>query len=144
MVGQHPGEANDAVDAGGLECVRESGCANEFEGDVNAVGDDLSDFVDDFSGIHDDVIQPGVGESLSTFRPSGGGDDGETHVWYAILTANGDVKIEFISLEYDCKNLAAEMKEENLPQEFIDTILTGWWTTCLEILPAKERVRGKY
>ncbi len=71
-------------------------------------------------------------------------NDGETHVWYAILTANGDVGIEFIPLEYDCKSLAAEMKEEKLPQQFIDTILTGWWTTCLEILPAKERVRGKY
>ncbi len=71
-------------------------------------------------------------------------NDGETHVWYAILTVNGAVEIEFISLEYDCKSLATEMKEENLPQEFIDTILTGWWTTCLEILPAKERVQGKY
>jgi len=64
-------------------------------------------------------------------------------VWYAILTENGDVGIEFIPLEYDCKSLATEMKEENLPQEIIDTILTGWWTTCLEILPAKERVLGK-
>ncbi len=71
-------------------------------------------------------------------------NDGKTHVWYAILTANGDVGIEFIPLEYDCKSLAAEMKEENLPQQFIDTILTGWWTTCLEILPAKERLGGKY
>ena len=26
--------------------------------------------------------------------------------------------------------------------EFVETVLTGWWTTCLEVLPAKERRRG--
>jgi hypothetical protein len=36
------------------------------------------------------------------------------------------------------------MADERLPEEFQATILTGWWTTCLEILPAKERRRGKF
>ena len=36
------------------------------------------------------------------------------------------------------------MEREKLPKEFIETILTGWWTTCLEILPGKERINGKY
>jgi len=36
------------------------------------------------------------------------------------------------------------MKAEGLPEEFIETILTGWWTTCNEILPMKERRRGRY
>ena len=40
--------------------------------------------------------------------------------------------------------LAAEMVAERLPKEFVQTTLTGWWTTCLEILPAKERLRGRY
>ena len=71
-------------------------------------------------------------------------NDGKTNVWYALLTANGNVEIEFLPLEYNYKKLAQEMKEEEIPQEFIDTILTGWWTTCLEILPAKERMRGKF
>ncbi|MFQ5822735.1 MAG: metallophosphoesterase family protein [bacterium] len=71
-------------------------------------------------------------------------NDGETNVWYAILSANRHVEIEFIRMEYDYQRLAKEMKEEILPQEFIDTILTGWWTTCLEILPAKERMQGKF
>jgi hypothetical protein len=31
-----------------------------------------------------------------------------------------------------------------LPDEFIETIETGWWTTCLEVLPMKERARGIY
>jgi hypothetical protein len=42
------------------------------------------------------------------------------------------------------ETLAREMEKEDLPPEFIETIRTGWWTTCLEILPAKERSRGKY
>jgi hypothetical protein len=36
------------------------------------------------------------------------------------------------------------MIAEGLPQEFVDTITGGWWTTCLEILPAKERAAGRY
>ena len=40
--------------------------------------------------------------------------------------------------------LAEEMRDEQLPEEFIATILTGWWTTCLEILPAKERALGRF
>ncbi len=47
-------------------------------------------------------------------------------------------------VSYDHLRLAEEMRQEQLPQEFIETILTGWWTTCLEILPAKERASGRY
>jgi hypothetical protein len=36
------------------------------------------------------------------------------------------------------------MRAEHLPAEFIETIETGWWTTCLEILPAKERAHSKF
>lgn len=70
-------------------------------------------------------------------------NDGQTNVWYTLITANGEVTIEFIPLAYDHQRLAQEMREENLPPEFIETILSGWWTTCLEILPAQERLRGK-
>lgn len=71
-------------------------------------------------------------------------NDGKTNVWYSILTNNGTVHIDFIPLEYEHRLLATQMKEENLPNEFIETVLTGWWTTCLEILPSKERARGKF
>ena len=47
-------------------------------------------------------------------------------------------------MHYDYETLAREMEQDNLPVEFIETIRTGWWTTCLEILPAKERARGKF
>jgi hypothetical protein len=34
------------------------------------------------------------------------------------------------------------MRGEGIAEPFVRTIETGWWTTCLEILPAKERSRG--
>jgi predicted phosphodiesterase len=71
-------------------------------------------------------------------------NDGRTNVWYAILEARPDFRVEFIPLAYDFNELAAEMHTQKLPKEFIETVLTGWWTTCLEILPAKERKRGRH
>ena len=71
-------------------------------------------------------------------------NDGRTNVWYSIVHFAPEVRIEYRALEYDQYRLAREMKEEKLPQEFIDTVLTGWWTTCLEVLPGKERARGKF
>lgn len=82
-------------------------------------------------------------------------NDGQTTVVYAVISADsadtagnagnaGRLKVDFIHLAYDHERLAAEMAFEGLPEEFIGTIRTGWWTTCNEILPAKERARGKY
>jgi predicted phosphodiesterase len=71
-------------------------------------------------------------------------NDGSTNVWYALLEARPDLHVEFVPVVYDHERLAAEMRAERLPEEFVETVLTGWWTTCLEILPAKERKRGKY
>lgn len=70
-------------------------------------------------------------------------NDGNTHVWATILEADSELHIEYLPIVYDHQRLANEMKNERLPEEFIETILTGWWTTCLEILPAKERRRGR-
>jgi predicted phosphodiesterase len=72
-------------------------------------------------------------------------NDGKTNVWYTMLTISGSqVDVEFIPIEYDHHALAREMHAERLPDEFIETIETGWWTTCLEILPARERAAGKF
>lgn len=79
-------------------------------------------------------------------------NDGTTRVWYAILECSRHppcakcppLTVEFIPVEYDSERLAAEMRAERLPEEFVETILTGWWTTCLEVLPAKERRRGRW
>ncbi len=71
-------------------------------------------------------------------------NDGHTHVGYTIIEINKSPVISYIPVEYDYHRFAAEMRKEKLPEEFIETILTGWWTACLEILPAKERRRGKF
>ena len=73
-------------------------------------------------------------------------NDGRTCVLYTILSVDekASVSVEFIPLEYDHARLVSEMRAENLPQEFVATIETGWWTTCLEVLPMKERARGVF
>ena len=72
-------------------------------------------------------------------------NDGRTNVWYAVLTAVADgLDVEFVPLAYDYEALAREMQAEGLPPEFVETVRTGWWTTCLEVLPAKERARGRF
>ena len=108
-----------------------------------------------------DVVNVGV-----IGRPA---NDGSTNVWYAILSADdggsakgtgsadsggsagsggsvngGGLHVELVPLEYDHDSLAADMRREQLPEEFVETILTGWWTTCLEILPAKERAASRF
>ena len=72
-------------------------------------------------------------------------NDGRTEVWYAVLEAQGrELSVEFVPVAYDHTALALEMRAEDLPEEFVQTILTGWWTTCLEILPGKERSQGRF
>jgi predicted phosphodiesterase len=72
-------------------------------------------------------------------------NDGQRNVWCTFLELHEDAQfvIDFVPIEYDYRRLANEMHVEGLPAEFIETVLTGWWTTCLEVLPAKERRRGK-
>jgi hypothetical protein len=84
-----------------------------------------------------DVVNVGV-----IGRPA---NDGATHVWYALLEAGRDaLDVELVPLAYDHAALAAEMRHEGLPPEFVETIETGWWTTCLEILPARERAASRF
>jgi diadenosine tetraphosphatase ApaH/serine/threonine PP2A family protein phosphatase len=71
-------------------------------------------------------------------------NDGRTNVWYTIVRAEPAFAVEFVPVVYDHELLAREMQQEKSPDEFIATVLTGWWTTCLEILPARERRRGRY
>jgi predicted phosphodiesterase len=79
-------------------------------------------------------------------------NDGQTTVVYTVISADNaanaenacPLEVDFVRLEYDHRRLAVEMASEGLPEEFIETIRTGWWTTCNEILPAKERARGLY
>ena len=84
-----------------------------------------------------DVVNVGV-----IGRPA---NDGNTHVWYSLMEAREDgLGVELLPLVYDHPSLAGEMRRERLPEEFVETVLTGWWTTCLEILPARERAASRF
>jgi hypothetical protein len=61
-----------------------------------------------------------------------------------VLQTGAELTVEFVPIEYDHQRLAQDMREQRLPEEFIETVQTGWWTTCLEVLPAKERRRGRF
>jgi len=75
-------------------------------------------------------------------------NDGTPRVWYALLDVPESpavpATVDFVPVDYDHERLAAEMLDEGLPEEFVETIVTGWWTTCLEVLPARERSRGRF
>ena len=72
-------------------------------------------------------------------------NDGRTEVWYALLSLEGGrVQTQLVPVAYDHARLAREMEAERLPPEFVETIRTGFWTTCLEILPPKERAAGSF
>jgi hypothetical protein len=73
-------------------------------------------------------------------------NDGQTSVEYAWVECSLErgVEVSIERLSYDHVSLAEEMRACALPEEFVETVLTGWWTTCLEILPSKERARGPY
>ncbi|EST38304.1 hypothetical protein N566_08280, partial [Streptomycetaceae bacterium MP113-05] len=72
-------------------------------------------------------------------------NDGRRDVWYAILDLEaGHARAELVPLAYDWRAQARSMREAGLPAIFAETIETGWWTTCLEILPPAERSRGRF
>ncbi len=72
-------------------------------------------------------------------------NNGRLTVEYVLLhLEDGQLHSERVALEYDHARLAAEMEGEGLPPEFVATIRTGWWTTCLEILPTRERRQGRF
>ena len=71
-------------------------------------------------------------------------NDGRTEVWYSIINIGERISAELVPVAYDWRRLAREMRDEGICEEFVQTIESGWWTTCLEILPARERARGRY
>ena len=56
----------------------------------------------------------------------------------------GGLGVELVPLRYDHQAMAAEVRQASLPEEFAATLLTGWWTTCLEVLPARERAASRF
>ena len=73
------------------------------------------------------------------------GNDGRTETWYAVLDVDGrHAEAELVPVAYDWRAQAASMRAAGLPEPFVETIESGWWTTCLEIVPPPERSRGRY
>lgn len=145
-----------AFEAGGLRYVLVHGSprqVNEFLWD-SATPDHLLEQMLD--GLHADVLLcTHTGIHWQRRLPSGRrvvnvgalgrpANDGRTCVWYAHLDAGRDDPFELVPIAYDHERLAREMRDEGLPEPFIETTLTGWWTTCLEILPVRERLAGRY
>jgi hypothetical protein len=95
------------------------------------------------TGLHWQRLLPDGTRFINVGAVGRPANDGRTEVWYALLPEGSD-EARVRPLAYDYEALAQEMREERLPEEFVETILTGWWTTCLEVLPAKERARGRF
>ena len=72
-------------------------------------------------------------------------NDGTNQVWYAIVDLDdGHAEVTLVPLDYDWSAQAASMRAAGLPEAFVETIETGWWTTCIEVLPPAERAAGRY
>ncbi len=72
-------------------------------------------------------------------------NDGTNHVHYCVIDQRDNgLDVELVPLRYDHRGLVQEMRAERLPEPFIETIRCGWWTTCLEILPARERAASRF
>jgi diadenosine tetraphosphatase ApaH/serine/threonine PP2A family protein phosphatase len=95
------------------------------------------------TGIHWQRRLPGGARVVNVGVVGRPANDGHPRVWYAFFPGASE-EATFVPVAYDHEALAREMEEERLPPEFVETIRTGWWTTCLEILPAKERGRGRH
>ncbi len=72
-------------------------------------------------------------------------NDGRTNVWYALLEAepgfSGRVRAGRSTIR---SGWPARCVRRSCRRSSCETVRTGWWTTCLEMLPAKERRRGRY
>lgn len=124
------------------EFLWESGCSDAFLDRLlrDAGADQL---LCTHTGLHWQRTLAGGGRVVNVGSVGRPANDGRSCVWYAFFEP-GSAAACFVPVRYDHEALAREMEDEALPEEFVETIRTGWWTTCLEILPAKERSRGRF
>jgi len=72
-------------------------------------------------------------------------NDGRREGWYAIVDHDdGEARAELVPLAYDWRAHAAALRAAGLPEPFAETVETGWWTSCLEVVPPRERARGRF
>ena len=90
------------------------------------------------------VLEGGLAHAVNVGVVGRPENDGTPRVWYVLLTAKPELDVEFVSVAYDHESAARAIETAGLPAEFAETLRTGWWTTCLENLPARERARGRF
>jgi len=90
------------------------------------------------------VLDGGAGHAVNVGVVGRPENDGTPRVWYSMLTAEPDLDVQFVPVAYDHELTARAIEMEGLPPEFAETLRTGWWTTCLENLPSRERARGRF
>src|SRR5216117_859877 len=90
------------------------------------------------------ALDDGIAHAVNVGAVGRPENDGTPRVWYALLGAEPDVRVQFVPVTYDHESVARAIEAEGLPREFAETLRSGWWTTCLENLPAKERARGRF
>ncbi|MEM6426014.1 MAG: metallophosphoesterase, partial [Cyanobacteria bacterium P01_D01_bin.128] len=67
-------------------------------------------------------------------------NNGRRCVYYGVLERGSDgIQPRLVPLDYDVSAVTAAMRAEKLPEEFAESLETGIWTTCSEILPASEQ-----
>ncbi len=72
-------------------------------------------------------------------------NDGRRETWYAIIDLDdGQARAALVPVAYAWQAQAASMRAAGLPEAFVESIETGWWTTCLEVVPPRERSRGRF
>ena len=70
-------------------------------------------------------------------------NDGNTSTWAMIIDDANGLEYEHIQLSYDYSTAINQMKKNQLPNEYAQTLETGIWDN-MEILPAAERLlQGK-
>jgi diadenosine tetraphosphatase ApaH/serine/threonine PP2A family protein phosphatase len=89
-------------------------------------------------------VAGGAGHAVNVGAIGRPENDGTPRVWFALLTAEPDLRVEFVPVSYDHEAVARAIETEGLPREFAETLRSGWWTTCLENLPSRERARGRF
>ncbi len=153
-MGRLPGELRQVIDGVDVHMVHGSPVAindflweslddDELELRVRASGADL--LLCTHTGIpwQREVLGTHIVNVGAIGRPA---NDGRTDVWYAVIDlSDGQIAgVELVALAYDWRAQAASMRAAALPEPFVETIETGWWTTCLEVVPPPERARGAY
>ncbi|MEL6903511.1 MAG: metallophosphoesterase [Cyanobacteria bacterium J06606_4] len=75
-------------------------------------------------------------------RPANTGNSAVTYGLLRWPAASAAPEPHLQHMTYDVSATVRAMREEGLPEAFIESLETGIWTTCAEILPAAERQRG--